>query len=276
MQHDKTPKAGMLTTFQSIWKEYRSIFLDYEAALAKDFGRPKADSKKIFLAIMYILWTGGSWRALPKSMGKRSTTHAYFRKWALAGLFKILWERIAEDAAAGGFISPEIQIVDGTHIMSVYMPTEIAGFSYKHHGKRGVKISIIIDKHGTPVSIEVDSASKHDAKSMEGALSNSVITEFEPREKTLLGDSGYIGEAQEQTAADYGFTPNFRPKKSQVDNYDAALLRQNKKNRWTVERSISWVKNMRRIRTCYEKSIETFRGFCELCCASLIFRRYFM
>jgi Transposase DDE domain len=116
----------------------------------------------------------------------------------------------------------------------------------------------------------------HDSQLLEGTLSQTVIEEVEPREKMILGDSGYIGEEQESVAEDFGFEPNFRPRRGQIDQFPKRKLIKNKKNRWMVERTISWIKNMRRIRTCYEKSIETFHGFCQLCCAYTVFRRCFV
>jgi putative transposase len=273
---EKTPTLDLVAVFLEIWKRYGSIFLSFESARAKDLGRRRADPKKIFRGIMHILWTGGSWRSLPRSFGARSTVHEYFTEWTQGGLFRQLWEAIALDAASEGAIDSQLQMIDGTHILTVYMPTDIAGFSYKHKNKRGMAVSILIDGQGIPISIEISPANTHDSQLLEGTLSQSVIEEIEPKEKTLLGDSGYIGENQESVAEDYGFEPNFRPRKDQLDSFPKRKLNKNKKNRWIVERSISWIKNMRRIRTCYEKSTETFLGFVQLCCAYTVFRRCFV
>jgi len=273
---EKTPTLDLVTVFLEIWKRYSFIFLDYESARAKALGRRRADPKKMFRGIMHILWTGGSWRSLPRSFGARSTVHEYFLEWTQAGLFRQLWETIALNADSDGSIDGQLQMIDGTHILTVYMPTDIAGFSYKHKNKRGMAISILIDGQGVPISIEVGPANRHDSQLLEGTLSQSVIEEVEPAEKTILGDSGYIGEDQESVAEDYGFEPNFRPRKDQLGNFPKRKLNKNKKNRWMVERSISWIKNMRRIRTCYERSVESFLGFCQLSCAYTLFRRCFV
>jgi putative transposase len=261
--------------FFLIWKKYKSIFLDFEAARANGLGRARTNPKKIFRAIMYILWSGGSWRSLPRAMGPKSTIHDYFSEWTQAGLFQKLWEFVAHDAAAEGFIDSKLQIIDATHILTVHMPNSLSGFSYKHKNKRGVKISILVDSQGVPISIEITSANTHDSQLLEGTLSQSVMEELDPAKKTILGDSGYIGEEQNIVAEDFGFRPNFRPRQDQMDDYSNKKLKQNKKSRWMVERSISWLKNMRRIRTCYERSIEAFRGFCQLSCAYIIFRKCF-
>lgn len=47
----------------------------------------------VFEGIVYVLRTGCQWKALPKErFGSASAIHAYFLKWARAGLFSKLWE----------------------------------------------------------------------------------------------------------------------------------------------------------------------------------------
>ena len=272
----KAPRFDIVAIFIQIWKGYGFIFSDFETARAKAMGRPRIPPRRVFRAIAFILWSGGSWRTLPGAMGRRSTIHSYFLEWTQAGLFRKLWETIALTAAEQGLIQPDLQIIDGTHILSIYMPNHLTGFSYKHKSKRGIKLSILIDKQGIPVSLSIEAANVHDSQLLEGTLSHSVIEEIEPSDKLLLGDSGYVGEDQENDAEDLGFTPNFRPRKDQMGDYSKRELNQNRKHRWKVELSISWIKSMRRIRTCYERSIETFLGFCQLCCAYIVFRKCFI
>ena len=272
----KEPTHDIIKVYYLLWKHYKYIFEGYEAARKKARGRPRAKFKSVFRSITTILWTGGSWRSLPRGMGKRSTVHSYFLEWTQAGLFKKLWEAIVMDATKNGTIKSKIQIVDGTPILSVYMPVSISGFSYKHKSKRGMKLEILIDKAGVPLSLSLSSANVHDAKLLEDTLNQTVIKSNEPSKKDLLGDAGFIGEENEKTALKFGFTPHFRPKKSKINGNQKRKLNKNKKHRFKVEHVISWMKNMRRIRTCYEKSTESFLGFCQLCCAYLAFRKCYI
>jgi transposase len=51
-------------------------------------GRRRADDRATLAAILYVLQTGCSWRALPASFGvSRSATHRRFTEWAKAGVF---------------------------------------------------------------------------------------------------------------------------------------------------------------------------------------------
>src|SRR5438132_9128800 len=54
-------------------------------------GRPREwDLRPIVDAILYLLWTGSQWRALPKDFAPRSTVQGYFYRWRDDGT----WSRI--------------------------------------------------------------------------------------------------------------------------------------------------------------------------------------
>ena len=44
-------------------------------------------------------------------------------------------------------------------------------------------------------------------------------------------------------------------------------------HRWKVERSISWLNNMRKLRVRWEKKAENYRGLWMLAAALIIYRR---
>jgi putative transposase len=49
-------------------------------------GKRKTDMREVTNGIMYVLSTGCQWRALPKDLPPRSTTHEYFTWWSRAGV----------------------------------------------------------------------------------------------------------------------------------------------------------------------------------------------
>ena len=49
-------------------------------------GKRTTDMREVMNGIMYILSTGCQWRALPKDLPPRSTTHEYFTWWDRAGI----------------------------------------------------------------------------------------------------------------------------------------------------------------------------------------------
>jgi predicted ATPase/transposase/DNA-binding XRE family transcriptional regulator len=54
----------------------------------KKAGRPRMDDRKAMTAIYYVLHMGGHWKALPRTLGARSTVHDRFQEWRAAGLFE--------------------------------------------------------------------------------------------------------------------------------------------------------------------------------------------
>lgn len=56
-------------------------------------GRKPIPSRKILEAIIYVLRTGCSWKALPiERFGSPSSIHTHFKIWTRAGFFMGLWE----------------------------------------------------------------------------------------------------------------------------------------------------------------------------------------
>lgn len=78
-------------------------------------GRKRADEKRIFEAIFYVLRTGIQWLAIPKEKFgyDGSTVHKYFRRWLEDGFFLRLWQAgLAEYDEMEG-IAWEWQSADG-------------------------------------------------------------------------------------------------------------------------------------------------------------------
>ncbi len=83
-----SPTQDVLSVFSEIWKQHGEIFLDYEAALAKNTARPRVSGRKVFRGICDVLWMGGSWRAGAKYGISKSVLNDYFLRWPRAGLFQ--------------------------------------------------------------------------------------------------------------------------------------------------------------------------------------------
>ena len=54
-------------------------------------GRPRADDRKCFEGVLWILWTGAPWSALPKEYGSPSTCWRRLRDWEESGVLLELW-----------------------------------------------------------------------------------------------------------------------------------------------------------------------------------------
>ncbi|MEO6872616.1 MAG: transposase, partial [Chthoniobacterales bacterium] len=58
------------------------------------FGRPRADSREVFEALLFILYTGIQWRYLPKIFPPKSTVHDYLKIWSQRRVFRKLLAQI--------------------------------------------------------------------------------------------------------------------------------------------------------------------------------------
>jgi transposase len=101
---------------------YESDLTDAEWALvaplirpAKRGGRPRrVDVREVLNAILYMLWTGCQWKALPKDLPPRSTVWGYLDRWdwdgTLTRIHHALYVEVRE--AVGREASPTAAIID--------------------------------------------------------------------------------------------------------------------------------------------------------------------
>lgn len=55
-------------------------------------GRPLADARRCFNGILWLLWTGAPWSALPQEYGTPSTVHRRWQKWTRDGTLETLMQ----------------------------------------------------------------------------------------------------------------------------------------------------------------------------------------
>jgi transposase len=75
-----------------------------------DPGRSGADNRRFLEAVLWIARVGGPWRDLPEIFGNWNSTFKRFRRWALKGVFKRLFEALSGDPDF------EYALIDGTII----------------------------------------------------------------------------------------------------------------------------------------------------------------
>jgi transposase len=62
-----------------------------------DPGRSGSDNRRFVEAVLWIVRTGSPWRDLPASFGKWNTVFKRYRDWALADVFKRLFDAVSDD-----------------------------------------------------------------------------------------------------------------------------------------------------------------------------------
>ncbi len=230
-------------------------------------GRPPADKRKVIRGIFWILDNGAKWKNLPRRFGTKSTVHRWFQTWVRDGVF----ERIMRQAGRcveqrGGYRLYEC-FIDGTFAKARGGGD---GIGCTKAGK-GVKIMVLVDARGLPVAIDTTSASPHESRLVQ-RLFDFMLTEETP--KRVIGDKAYDSDRLDQELAEQGvemIAPHRRTRRMENITQDGRSLRRYDR-RWTVERTISWIQNFRRLCIRWEKSTKLFSGFLHLGCTLLLLK----
>jgi putative transposase len=85
----------------TLWERIEPLVPPHEKKTKR--GRPRMDDRKAMNGIFYVLRTGCQWKALPHSLGRKSTVHDRFQEWRKAGVFEGMWrESLLEYDATKG------------------------------------------------------------------------------------------------------------------------------------------------------------------------------
>jgi len=81
-------------------------------------GRPRTSDRLILDAILYLLWAGCPWRALPQEFGPWQTVYDRFAEWRSAGVFEQIHAKCLHLYDEKHSIEWEWQSGDGTYVRS--------------------------------------------------------------------------------------------------------------------------------------------------------------
>ena len=72
------------------WKKVKKVIPPRKIPWKKKSrrGRKPVDDRKCFEGVLWILWTGSPWVALPKIYGAKSTVHRRLKTWAENGVME--------------------------------------------------------------------------------------------------------------------------------------------------------------------------------------------
>lgn len=192
--------------------------------------------------VFWILDNGAKWKDLPLEFGLKSTVRGWFHRWAEAGVYNgIMREAGRCVEQRGGFRLYEC-LVDAT-------------FSKARHGGdgigvtrvgKGVKIMLLVEAKGLPVAAYRTSAAPHESRLVQG-LFDFMVTSDDP--ERIIGDKAYDSDPLDAALAvnhSELIAPHRGNRQPERVTRDGRPLRRFKR-RWTVERSISWLQNFRRL-----------------------------
>jgi len=78
-------------------------------------GRPRVDARSVLDGMLWILWTGAPWKALPSEYPPYQTCHRRMQEWVADRVFWRILKALAADLRDRGKIDLTEAFIDGTH-----------------------------------------------------------------------------------------------------------------------------------------------------------------
>src|ERR1700757_4386764 len=95
----------------SLWVRIELVLPIYKTSCKG--GRPRLPPRQVVNGILFVLYTGCQWKAMPRQFGSGSAIHAYFQDWVKRGVFYELWQLALVEYDELKGIDWEWQSVDG-------------------------------------------------------------------------------------------------------------------------------------------------------------------
>jgi transposase len=129
---------------------------------------------------------------------------------------------------------------------------EATGPSPVDRRKKGTKFTVLVDRDGVPLVLRAVPANRSDQLEILPAVTSFPAVGGQPgRPRThpedLYADAGFDSEATRSILRWLGITPHIRHRKETHGSHLGRV-------RWVVERTISWIKGLRRMRVRYDRS----------------------
>lgn len=225
-------------------------------------GRKRIDYRRIHTGILFVLKTGIACDDLPAELGCGcgKTCRHYLRQLhqlllsELNGADQFDWERALIDASFAQ--APEGGEDTGP------TPTDRSKSGSKHH--------VLTDAQGIPLAATVTAANVNEA-----TQTFHVLTDFDPvgskpgpkreKPKRWQGDRGYDSEPVRQLLRWLGITPVLAERGTEHGSGLGVY-------RWFVERTLSWLHSVGRLRRRLDRRTEIQEAFLRLACALICLR----
>lgn len=234
-------------------------------------GRPPIPNSVVLKVLWYVLTTGCRWRDVPLEMGCcGETARSRLEEWQELGI----WSRVQMDMLRllrkDGKLEHDTAIIDGV-LVRAHGGGEKTGPSPVDRRKKGTKYTLMVDKNGVPLAIRIAGANESDHTQIIPLL----VQQFpevggkagRPKTKPeeVYADAGFDNDATRAILHWLGMTPHIRRRR---DPHGSGLG----KVRWVVERTIGWVKGLRRLRIRYDRKAAIIDAWATLAAAVINFR----
>jgi len=226
--------------------------LPAEKELGPEGGRPTVKHYTVLKVIWFVLVTGCRWKDVPKEIGCcGETARTRLQAWERLGIWNQLHHLLLTMLQQEHQLHLETAIVDTTQVRA-FGGGEATGPSPVDRRKKGTKYTLLVDRDGVPLVLRAVPANRSDHLEILPAVVSFPQVggkRGRPRThpKTLYADAGFDCAATRSILRWLGIEPHIRHR---GDEHGSHLGRV----RWVVERTISWIKGLRRMRVRYDRS----------------------
>lgn len=215
-------------------------------------GRPPIGHHTVLRVIWFVLVTGCRWKDVPEEMGCcGETARTRLQAWELADIWNQLHHLLLTMLRQENELHLETAIIDSTQVRA-FGGGDATGPSPVDRRKKGTKYTLLVDRGGVPLVIHAAPANRSDHVEILPTVLDYPHVGGQPgrprtRPDKLYGDAGYDCEATRSLLRWLGIEPHIRRRKSEHGSHLGRV-------RWVVERTISWIKGLRRMRVRYDRS----------------------
>lgn len=239
--------------------------LPLETEIGPEGGRPRKSHHVVLKVIWFVLVTSCRWKDVPKEMGCcGETARTRLQEWERAGVWSELHQLLLKMLNHEKQLHLETAIIDTTQVRA-FGGGEATGPSPVDRRKKGTKFTLLVDRDGVPLVLRAVPANRSDQCEILPAVVDFPSVSGKPgrpraHPKTLYADAGFDAEATRSILRWLGIEPHIRYRQGEHGSHIGRV-------RWVVERTISWIKGLRRMRVRYDRSLTSIDAWTSIAAA---------
>ena len=203
-------------------------------------GRPPIPPRACLEGILWVLISGARWKDLPTHFpSPASLRWCRLQEWTESGLFQQAWARLLHRLDGLKSLRWDETMADGT-----FSPAKKGGLASASTTRgKGTKIMLLVDGRGTPLGVDIASASPAEVQLIEPLLKQRILRR---RPKRLIYDRAADSDPLRTRLAKRCIELICPHRRGRIrpPTQDGRPLRRYKR-RWIIERTISWLFNYR-------------------------------
>jgi transposase len=228
-------------------------------------GRRPTGHYSVLKVIWFVLVTGCRWKDVPKEMGCcGETARTRLQAWERVGIWNQLHQLLLTMLRQENELHLETAIIDSTQVRA-FGGGDATGPSPVDRRKKGTKYTLLVDRDGVPLVIHAVPANRSDHLEILPVVTSFPAVPGKPgrprtHPKKLYADAGYDCEATRSVLRWLGIEPHIRHRDGGHGSHLGRV-------RWVVERTISWIKGLRRMRVRYDRSATSLDAWTTIAAA---------